>query len=200
MCNYWSAERMYLTSFPPPGTGCRRTGLGFFSQIRIRCLIGLSTEKKTVHTSIPPLLFSGSRTVTRTPGGHPPIEGLFNFFEGYTCSGGFLLQGCRLRKEFPPAFRIGGTLFSCAAVSFESSIGSRVLPVKLLKMCNLLGALSLFSSTEPSEIFGWPEFSYHLVDAETRWWSARWWLRMWNASYGRGAHVCQRRLPYDGAQ
>jgi len=190
---------MYLTSFPPPSTRTCGTTLGCFSQIRICCLIGLSTEKKTVYTSIPPLLFSGSRTVTRTPGSHTPIVGLTDFFEGYTCSGGFLLQGCRLRKEFPPPLCIGGTPFPSAAVRFESSIGSRVLPVKLLKMRNLLGTLSLFSSTQASEIFGWPEFSYHLVDAETRWWSARWWLRMRNASYGRGAHVCQWWLPYDGA-
>jgi hypothetical protein len=108
--------------------------------------------------------------VTRTPGGHTPIERIFNFFKGNTCSGGFLLQGGCLRKEFPPPLRIGGTPFPRTAVRFESRIGSRVLPVKLLKMRNLLGTLSLFSGTEASEIFGRPEFSYHLVDAETRWW------------------------------
>lgn len=170
MCNYWSTEGVYLTSFPPPGTCRRRTAFGFFSQIGIRCLIGLSTEKKTVHTRIAPLLFSRTRAVTRTPGGHTPIVRLTDFFEGDASGGGFLLQGGRIWKEFPPALRIGGRPFPRAAVRFESRIGSRVLPVKLLKMRNLLGTLSLFSSAEASEIFRWPEFSCHLVDAETRWW------------------------------
>jgi len=121
-------------------------------------------------TRVAPLLFSSSWTMTRTPGGHPPIVGLADFFEGYTRGFGFFFQGCCVRKEFPPPLRIGRGPFPSAAVRFESCIGSRVLPVKLLKMRNLLGTLSLFSSTEAPEIFGWPEFSYHLVDAETRWW------------------------------
>jgi len=143
-----------------------------------------------MNTRIAPLLLSSSRTVTRTPCGHPPIVGLADFFQRNTRGFGFLLQGCRLRKEFPPSLRIGRGPFPSAAVCFESCIGSRVLPVKLLKMSNLLGTLSLFSSTEAPEIFGWPEFSHHLVDAETRWWSAWWWLRMRNASYRRWFSLC----------
>ena len=129
--------------FPPRASG--GSPLRFRDQIRICCVICLTTQQETMDTSISPLLLCGSWTVSCAPGSHSTIVGFLDRTQWNSSGLRLLLQGCCIRKEFPPLHSVTGCFTSDSAIRFESLVGSRILPMKGAKMSDFLFPCGLLS-------------------------------------------------------